>query len=133
MTVEFSSKSPAIAILPTRAADRSSAQQPVERPESVELAFNAVSRAANAIEELVTYGQNISDISERGIAHYRGAANAAIARAEALEQECSDLRQDLSSTRDTLSARVLELEAEVAALNDELEKMRSLLWPDRNL
>jgi hypothetical protein len=109
------------------------AQQVSCTPEMVELTIKTVARAASAIEELVTYGQNISDVSESGIAHYRNAAASAIARSENLEKECLSLQQRLSALTAASTAQILDLQSQLKALNEELEKMRSLIWPNRNL
>ncbi len=133
MTVESSSKSPAVDLLPLEQGKRDAAQNVACTPEMVELTIKSVARAANAIEELVTYGQNISDVSERGIAHYRSAAAAAIARADTLEEECHLLQEELSTLKVASAAKISDLEAQTEALKEELEKMRSLIWPKRNL
>lgn len=99
----------------------------------VELTIKSVTRAANAIEELVNYGQNISDVTERGIAHYRSAATAAIARADSLEEERLLLREELSALKAASAAQIADLEAQAEALKEELEKMRSIIWPKRSL
>lgn len=132
MTVEFSPKGPKIAKLATAIAETPVPPVLDSAPETVDLAVTAVERAANTIEELLTFGQNISDISQRGVSHYRELATAAISRAEVLEQECLDLRKNLTYVHETSSARISELEATVEALNEELEKMRGLIWPKRS-
>ena len=133
MTVESSSKSPAVVLTPSESGKKDAAQHVTCTPEMLELTIKSVARAANAIEELVTYGQNISDVSERGIAHYRRAASAAIGRADRLEGECLLLREELSKLKAASAAQISGLEAQVEALKEELEKMRSLIWPKRGL
>jgi hypothetical protein len=98
-------------------------------PQSVKSAVNAVDVAASVILELVTHAQNVSQVSEKGILHYRGLANSALAHVDALEQDRVVLRSEVEQAKKEASAKIAELEAEILSLKSELEVLRVLVWP----
>lgn len=81
------------------------------------------------IDELVAYGQNVADVSERGILHYRQLASTAREKVDGLQKELASLRREyddlLAASNDRIAA--LERTAEDQAI--ELEKLRAVMPP----
>jgi hypothetical protein len=104
---------------------------PAEAPEPVKRVLDAVGIASCVMHDLVAYSQNISDVSESGIIHYRELATKALAHVEALELERNELRAEIDRSQKAFEAKITDLEALVLAQRKELDKLRLLVWPVR--
>jgi hypothetical protein len=103
------------------------ASEPV--PPAVSRAADLVAQAAATIDELVAYGQNISDVSERGILHYRQLASTARDKVDSLQKQLTSLRAAYEALLTSSNDRVETLERTVREQAAELEKLRAIMWP----
>jgi len=98
-------------------------------PPAVARAADLVAQAAATIDELVSYGQNISDVSERGILHYRQLAGTARDKVDTLQKQLSTLRAEYEGLLTSSNERIETLERTVREQAAELEKLRAIMWP----
>jgi DNA gyrase/topoisomerase IV subunit A len=98
-------------------------------PPAVSRAADLVAQAAATIDELVAYGQNISDVSERGILHYRQLASTARDKVDSLQKQLTALRTDYEGLLASSNERIDTLERTVKEQAAELEKLRAIMWP----
>jgi len=88
-----------------------------------------VDRAVQTIDELIAYAGNISEVSGRGILHYRTLAEEANSEAEDLQRRLSRLKADHDALLRETRARISDLEEKARDQARELEKPRAILWP----
>jgi hypothetical protein len=98
-------------------------------PASVRTAVDAVDVAASVIFELVAHAQTVSQVSEKGILHYRALASSALTHVEGLERDRLLLKAEFEQAKKESGAKIAELEAEIISLKAELEQLRLLVWP----
>lgn len=98
-------------------------------PPAVARAADLVAQAAATIDELVSYGQNVSDVSERGILHYRQLASTARDKVDTLQKQVSTLRAEYEGLLASSNERIETLERTVREQAAELEKLRAIMWP----
>jgi DNA gyrase/topoisomerase IV subunit A len=98
-------------------------------PPAVSRAADLVAQAAATIDELVAYGQNISDVSERGILHYRQLASTARDKVDSLQKQLTALRADYEGLLASSNERIDTLERTVKEQAAELQKLRAIVWP----
>jgi len=101
----------------------------VVRAAASERAVELVDRAVQTIDGLIAYAANISEVSGRGIQHYREIAEEAEKEAEDAQRRLASLKADHEALLRKSRARIDELEQRARDQALELEKLRAILWP----
>lgn len=101
----------------------------VLRAAAPERAVEMVDRAIQSIDGLIAYAANISEVSGRGIQHYRDIAEEAEKEAEEAQRRLTRLKGDHEALLRDSRARIAELEQKAQGQAQELDKLRAILWP----
>jgi len=94
-----------------------------------EQAVELVDRAVQTIDRLIAYAANISEVSGRGIQHYREMAEIAEKEAEEAHRRFVRLKGDHEALLRDSRAQIAELEQKARDQAQELDKLRAILWP----
>lgn len=101
----------------------------VLRTAAPERAVEMVERAIQSIDGLIAYAANISEVSGRGVQHYREMADEAEKEAEEAQRRLTSLKGDHEALLRDSRARIAELEQKARNQAQELDKLRAILWP----
>lgn len=101
----------------------------VLRTAAPERAVEMVERAIQSIDGLIAYAANISEVSGRGVQHYREMADEAEKEAEEAQRRLTSLKGDHEALLRDSRTRIDELEQKVRNQAQELDKLRAILWP----
>lgn len=99
------------------------------RTAAPERAVEMVERAIQSIDGLIAYAANISEVSGRGVQHYREMADEAEKEAEEAQRRLTSLKGDHEALLRDSRARIDELEQKARNQAQELDKLRAILWP----
>jgi hypothetical protein len=104
-------------------------QEGVLRTAAPERAVEMVERAIQSIDGLIAYAANISEVSGRGVQHYREMADEAEKEAEEAQRRLTSLKGDHEALLRDSRTRIDELEQKARNQAQELDKLRAILWP----
>lgn len=91
-----------------------------DEPLPLDETMDVVTRAANAIDELVQRNRSITDAAVRSVEFFRKQAGDAVAEAEMLREELRIVREQAEAQSAAAQAQTQELETELASRTAEL-------------